>query len=137
MNATLHHIGILVKEVAAACEGYVTRLGYRVHSELIHDPVQTAYVQFLQGDPAGPLLELITPDGPASKLSGALRKGGGLHHLCYLSDTIAEDCQTLRSQGMLVLQEPVAAVAFPGRRIAWLMGRDGLPIELVEPGPGL
>jgi methylmalonyl-CoA/ethylmalonyl-CoA epimerase len=33
---------------------------------------------------------------------------------------------------MLILHKPVPAVAFEGRRIAWLMGMDGIPIELVE-----
>jgi methylmalonyl-CoA/ethylmalonyl-CoA epimerase len=35
---------------------------------------------------------------------------------------------------MLLLQRPVPAAAFPGRRIAWLMGDDRLPVELVEEG---
>jgi methylmalonyl-CoA/ethylmalonyl-CoA epimerase len=38
---------------------------------------------------------------------------------------------------MFILQQPVDAVAFPNRKIAWLMGRDGIPIELVEKGVDL
>lgn len=134
MNASLHHIGILVKDIAEARQAYVDRFGYEIQSEVIHDPIQTACVQFLRGQ-TEPLVELITPDGPNSKLANALKKGGGLNHLCYLSDLIEEDCRQLRRQGMFLLQEPVAATAFPGRRIAWLMGRDGLPVELVETAP--
>ena len=137
MNAALHHIGILVRDIERSAQSYVNRFGYQVHSDVIHDPVQTAYVQFFRGDGPGPLLELVAPDGPESKLSNALGKGGGLNHLCYFSETIEEDCRELRGQGMLVLQQPVQAEAFSGRRIAWLMGADGLPIELVEPGPGI
>ena len=33
---------------------------------------------------------------------------------------------------MFILQSPVDAVAFEGKRIAWLMGKDGIPVELVE-----
>ena len=33
-----------------------------------------------------------------------------------------------------MIQEPVSAVAFDGRPIAWLMTPDGLLIELVERG---
>ncbi len=135
MALTLHHIGILVPDIGAAADQYVSRFGYRIVSEVIHDPVQTAHVQFLAGAEPAPCIELITPDGPTSKLSNALKKGGGLNHLCYVSPDIQDECRRLRAAGMLLLQSPVAAQAFPGRRIAWLMGRDGIPIELVEPEP--
>ena len=35
---------------------------------------------------------------------------------------------------LFLLQAPLSATAFQGRRIAWLMGRDGIPVELVEAG---
>ena len=132
MNAILHHIGILVSDIPEAAQLYVSRFGYRIVSEIIHDPVQTAYVQFLQGAEPAPLVELVVADGPQSKLAGALKRGGGLNHLCYRSEDIQHDCQVLTSQGMLLLQAPVPAAAFPGSRIAWLMAGDGIPIELVE-----
>ena len=75
----------------------------------------------------------MTPDGPTSKLSNALKKGGGLNHLCYSCPAIDDECRRMREADMLILQSPVEAKAFSGRRIAWLMGRDGIPVELVEP----
>jgi methylmalonyl-CoA/ethylmalonyl-CoA epimerase len=136
MPLTLHHVGILVPDIAQAVEQYVARFGYRVCSEIVHDPVQTAHVRFLSLTGAAPFVELVTPDGPGSKLGNALKKGGGLNHLCYVSSEIEDDCRRLRESGLWILQSPVAAEAFPGRRIAWLMGRDGIPIELVEPANG-
>ncbi len=135
MQPTLDHIGILVRDIAKAAQTYADQFGYRAASAVVHDPVQTAYVQFLDGDPSGARIELVSPDGPGSKLENALKKGGGLNHLCYLSSDIERDCRELRAKGMLLLQAPVAAEAFPGRRIAWLMGRNGIPIELVETDP--
>jgi methylmalonyl-CoA/ethylmalonyl-CoA epimerase len=134
---TLHHFGISVAKIETALELYVDRFGYLVQSPIIHDPRQTAFVQFLRlpGDSA--FLELVAPDGPESKLAAAVKQGGGLHHLCYSVSDIESATQELRSKQMAVLCEPVPAVAFPGRKIAWLMGRDRLPIELVEGGvPG-
>jgi methylmalonyl-CoA/ethylmalonyl-CoA epimerase len=136
MSLTLHHVGILVPDIVQAAAQYVANFGYRVCSAVVHDPVQTAQVQFLSLTDSIPFVELVTPDGPASKLSNALKKGGGLNHLCYLSPAIDEDCRRLRQSGMFVLQSPVEARAFHGRRIAWLIGRDNIPIELVEPGCG-
>jgi len=134
MGLTLHHVGILVPDIAEAAGQYVAKFGYRVCGPIVHDPVQTARVQFLALTGAIPYVELVTPDSPDSKLSNALKKGGGLNHLCYTSLAIDEDCRRLREAGMLLLQSPVEAQAFSGRRIAWLMGRDGIPVELLEPG---
>jgi methylmalonyl-CoA/ethylmalonyl-CoA epimerase len=132
----LHHVGILVADIAQAAAEYAAKFGYRVCSEVIHDPVQTAHVQFLALTDSSSCVELVTPDGPESKLAGGLRKGGGLNHLCFIAPDIEEECRRLRNRGLFLLQSPVAAQAFPGRRIAWLMGGDGIPIELVEPGAG-
>lgn len=134
MQLAMHHIGILVRDIAESARIYEERFGCRPVGPTVHDPVQTAYVQFLDGVAMGVPIELISPDGPESKLAGATKKGGGLNHLAYAVDAIEDDCRRLRSAGMLLLQSPVAANAFPGRRIAWLMGRDGIPIELVERG---
>jgi len=43
----LHHVGILVPDVAQAAGRYVETFGYRVCGPIVHDPVQTAYVQLL------------------------------------------------------------------------------------------
>jgi methylmalonyl-CoA/ethylmalonyl-CoA epimerase len=133
----LHHVGIVVADIERATEDYVRRLGCNVRTAVIHDPNQTAYVRFLSqpGDPV--FLELVAPDSATSKLSNALKKGGGLNHLCYAVTDIEAACQELRGRGLFLLQPPVEAVAFPGRRIAWLIGRDRIPLELVERGqPG-
>lgn len=128
----LHHVGIVVADVTSASVEYALRHGYELRSAVIHDPVQTAYVQFLQlpGDSA--LVELVAPDGPNSKLSNALRKGGGLNHLCYETPDIEGTCAQLRGTGLAIIQPPMPAVAFNGRRIAWLMGRERVLTELVE-----
>jgi methylmalonyl-CoA/ethylmalonyl-CoA epimerase len=131
MGLVMHHVGILVKDIAEAAPQYEARFGYRATSEVVHDPAQTAFVRFLEGDAPGTLIELVMPDGPESKLANALKKGGGLNHLCYATDSLERDCREMRAAGMMLLQSPLPARAFPGRRIAWLMGRDGIPVELV------
>ena len=130
----LHHVGIAVADIAAAAPVYVNRYGYAIASAIIHDPTQTAFVQFLRLAADSSFLELVAPDGPASKLAGAVAKGGGLNHLCYATSEIEETVRELRRNGLLLLQAPVPAVAFPGRRIAWMIGKDRIPIELVERG---
>lgn len=130
----IHHVGVVVADLTAAAERYRSRYGYRIRTDMIHDVRQTAYVQFLTPPGASVYLELVAPDGPDSKLANALAKGGGLNHICYRTRAIDQACEHLRASGMLLLQRPVPAAAFPGRRIAWLMGDDRLPVELVEEG---
>ncbi len=132
---SLHHVGIVVKDIAEATDYYVRRLGCEVRSEIVHDSTQTAYVRFLSQPGDSVFLELVSPDREDSKLTNALNKGGGLNHLCYAVDDIESGCRELRAQGLYLIQPPVAAAAFPGRRIAWLIGRDRIPFELVERGP--
>jgi methylmalonyl-CoA/ethylmalonyl-CoA epimerase len=134
MNLQLHHIGVVVADIATAAAHYVTRLGYSIASEIIHDPTQTAHVQFLRLAGDSSFLELVSPDGPTSKLAQAVAKGGGLNHLCYATAEIDITCAEMKRNGFVLLQAPVAATAFPGRRIAWLIGKDRIPIELVERG---
>jgi methylmalonyl-CoA/ethylmalonyl-CoA epimerase len=133
----VHHIGVVVDDIAAAGEIYCRRYGYEPRSPVIHDRTQTVFVQFfrLPGDQV--YLELVQPDSDRSKVARALSQGGGLNHICYITSDIDAACRRLRAQKMVLLQAPVAAEAFPGRRIAWLMGGDRIPIELVERGdPG-
>lgn len=132
----LHHIGIAVARIDGHAETYEKRFGYLVASDVIHDPVQTAFVQFIRLPAELFYLEFVAPDGPGSKLENAVtQRGGGLNHLCYAVADIEQSCHDLRKQGLALLQAPVAAVAFPGRRIAWLLGRERVPFELVEEGP--
>lgn len=131
----VHHVGIVVANVEAATAHYAGYFGYEVKSAIIHDPVQTAYVQFLKLPGDSVYLEFVSPDRPNSRLTNALNKGGGLNHICYCTEDIEGELRRLRSRGLFLLQAPVAATAFPGRRIAWLIGKDQIPIELVEMGP--
>lgn len=134
MRLSIHHIALLTKNIEKSARDYVKFFQYTIVSPIIHDPIQTAYVQFLQLEGSTSYIELIAPDGLDSKLTNALKKGGGLNHLCYSTSNIDKSCSDMVNQGLFLLQAPVAATAFPGRRIAWLMGRDGIPVELVEKG---
>lgn len=135
MNLKLHHIGIAVEDIARAAEDHRRRLGCEPVGGVVHDPVQTALIQFLRVPGGSTLIELVAPDGPKSKLAAAVKKGGGINHLCYSTDDIEAACRSLAEDGMVVFQDPTPAVAFSGRRIAWLMGEAWYLTELVESDP--
>src|ERR1700722_1095970 len=108
---SLHHVGHAVAAIELASEFYVQKLGYQVHTAVIHDTTQTAYVQFLRLPGESAYVELVAPDGPQSKLSTAARKGGGLNHLCYSVEDIEGAVEHLCKSGMMLLSGPTPAVA--------------------------
>jgi methylmalonyl-CoA/ethylmalonyl-CoA epimerase len=136
MFLPLHHVGMLVTDIQTEVEKWVSRFGYAVETPIIEDPTQTALVQFLRQPGAQHWLELVAPNGPKSKLSAALRKGAGLHHVCFEADDIEGACRHLREQAMFMISRPVPAVAFGGRGVCWFMDRAGLLVELVGAGDG-
>jgi len=56
------------------------------------------------------------------------------YHQAYLTNDILFDIDRLRAAGARVTVEPVEAVAFEGRRIAFLLLRNMALVELVESG---
>jgi methylmalonyl-CoA/ethylmalonyl-CoA epimerase len=128
----LHHVGYATAEIAPLAEMYIQRFGYERATEVIHDPQQTALVQFLQLPGETAFLEFVGPDGPGSKVTATTRRGGGLNHLCYSAGVLEEAIAHLEASGMKLISDPKPAVAFGGRRICWLLESDQLPIELVE-----
>jgi methylmalonyl-CoA/ethylmalonyl-CoA epimerase len=131
-NLRLHHVGYATAEIALAVETYVRRYGYERATEVIHDPQQTALVQFLKLAGETTYLEFVAPDGPKSKLTAVVKRGGGLNHLCYSAGPLEAAIEHLEANGMKLFSDPKPAVAFAGRRICWLLGTDQLPVELVE-----
>jgi methylmalonyl-CoA/ethylmalonyl-CoA epimerase len=131
----LHHIGLAVRGIEEFRTFYVDVLQYQERTPVIHDPIQTALVQFFSIPGADHCLGLVAPDSKSSKLWEACRKGKVLNHLCYSCVNVAPMISFMKESGCFVIQNPVPAVAFDGRLIAWLMTPDGLLVEVVERGP--
>jgi catechol 2,3-dioxygenase-like lactoylglutathione lyase family enzyme len=130
----LHHVGIVVPSIEKHREFYIAVLHYRERTSVIHDAVQTAFVQFFALGGADHYIELVAPDSESSKLANASRRGLPLNHLCYSCDDARETTENLRSSGCFVIQGPVPATAFDGRPIAWFMTPDRMLLEIVERG---
>jgi methylmalonyl-CoA/ethylmalonyl-CoA epimerase len=132
LELSLHHIGYAVKTIEPAAGRYVERYGYEVCTPVIHDPLQSALVQFLRLPGDATYLEFVAPDRPDSPLAGAVKRGGKLHHLCFAANHLEQTISDLEDEGMLLVSEPKTAVAFAGRRICWLVDDMQLLVELVE-----
>lgn len=134
LDLALHHVGIVVPNIEERRRFYLDHLGYTERTAVIHDPAQTAYVQFLSIPGSDHYLELVAPDGESSKLQAASRKGIPLNHLCYATCNADAAFESLWKAGCYRISVPTPAVAFEGRPVAWLMTPDRLLIELVQRG---
>ncbi len=131
----LHHVGFVVADIAAGMEGFVRSLAGTWDGQIFEDPHQRVKVAFLTIRAGDPLIELVEPVGDDSPVRRFLsERGGGLHHFCYEVDNLEEQMAEMKSRACLVIRQPKPAVAFAGRRIAWLRTPEALLVELLEKG---
>jgi methylmalonyl-CoA/ethylmalonyl-CoA epimerase len=81
------------------------------------------------------MLELVEPAGEDSPVLGFLKRGGGLHHLCYEVSHLEQQLELSQSMGGRIVRPPLPASVFEGRRIAWVFTKDRLLLELLESAP--
>ncbi len=127
------HLGIAVADMELAVLSYKELFGYGVLSGPDDDPVQKVTVCFIgTGIPGDIKIELVAPLGDESPVNVMLAKGIGIYHTCYEVDQIEETIAYVRTRGCIVVSNPVPAVAFDGRRIAWFYTPSRQLIEVVE-----
>jgi methylmalonyl-CoA/ethylmalonyl-CoA epimerase len=132
-QGTFHHVGFVVASIPDSVRGFMESLEADWDGVITHDPNQAVRVTFLRSQALGdPLFELIEPAGEKSPVIPFLKKGGGLHHLCYQVPCLERQLELSRSQGGLVTRAPMPAAAFGGRRIAWVYTRSKLLVEYLE-----
>jgi len=130
---TLHHVGFVVASISQVGSKFAESLGAQWNGDIIHDPLQEARVTFLRcAGPETPAVELVEPDGEKSQLQNFLRRGGGLHHVCFEVDSLNAQLEQSRAAGCLLLRKPLPAAAFGGRLIAWVYTREKLLLEYLE-----
>lgn len=132
----LRHVGVAVPSLDPATDTLAALFGYRIISGPFEDPIQKVSVNFLtQSDNDVAEIELIAPLGQDSPITAMLAKsGGGAYHLCFETTDIEQALVHAKNNGCIVVSGPVPAVAFNGRRIAWIYTRSRQLFELVEAG---
>ena len=128
---TIDHIGIVVGSIDEAQAYYMRHFGYRPVGGRIVDPLQDVELQFLQ-DGAGVRIELIRPMTADSPVARALKQGGGLNHICYRVKDLDASVSALVASDAKLVREARPAVAFDGRRVAFLYTRQRELVEFVE-----
>lgn len=134
LDFKLLHIGVAVPSLDTTAEALSSLFGYRVVSGPFDDPIQKVRVNFLaQSNKDAAEIELIAPLSEDSPIQSMLAKnGGGAYHLCFETSDLEAALEHAKKNGCIVVSTPVPAVAFQGRRIAWIYTRSRQLFELVE-----
>jgi methylmalonyl-CoA/ethylmalonyl-CoA epimerase len=132
-EGAFHHVGFVVTSIANSAQSFASMLHADWDDQVFHDPYQGVRVTFLKSRCMGdPLFELIEPAHDQSPVYSFAAKGGGLHHVCYVVDNLEQALADARPLGALVTRQSMPAVAFGGRRIAWIYTKNRLLIEYLE-----
>ena len=128
-----HHIGVAVSALAPAIAVNEQVFGLRLVSGPFEDPLQNVAVCFLSNRrDEVPLVELVAPLGERSPIASYLARGVGAYHICYEVDDLAETLSYVRARRCIILSGPTPAVAFGGRRIAWVFPPTRQLTEILE-----
>jgi methylmalonyl-CoA/ethylmalonyl-CoA epimerase len=77
-------------------------------------------------------IKLIEPVEGNQSLLNFVNRGGGFHHLCFKCSDIDEKIVELNNEGLLTLVPPQPGEAFNNNKIAFLLAKYGLNIELID-----
>jgi methylmalonyl-CoA/ethylmalonyl-CoA epimerase len=137
MAATLrlHHMGFVVADITTAMPAFVRSMAAEWDGQIFEDPLQKAKVAFMTTRPGDAQIELVQPVGENSPVQRFLLQGGGMHHLCYEVASLEAELTSFRSRGAAIASRPKPAVAFGGRRIAWVITSEKFLVELLEQKP--
>jgi len=129
----LHHVGYVVRSISEVADRFAQSVAASWDQKIIQDPLQDAKVAFLAGIVQEfPLVELVEPASEDSPVTNFLKKGGGLHHLCYEVESLDKQLEFSQTIGGMIVRPPLPAVAFAGRRIAWVYTKDRLLLEFLD-----
>jgi len=133
MIGRLNHIAIAVPDLEAAASLYRETLGAQV-SDAVPQPahgVTTIFVEL-----PNTKVELLEPLGEGSPITSFLERNpaGGIHHICYEVEDIAEARDRLKNKGLRVLGDGEPKIGAHGKPILFLHPKDlnGTLVELEQ-----
>ncbi len=125
-----HHIGYATASLEKERD-FFSFLGYKQEGVTFVDATQGITGCFLTGP--GPRIELLENLPDFNTLTPWLNAGIKMYHFAYLvEDELDDVLNWAKTQRARVTVPPVPAVAFGGRRISFVMFRNGLMIEFIE-----
>ncbi len=132
MLKKIDHIAVVVKDIDQAVESYAEMFGFKVVEKMDGPGGEFISAMMALGDIR---VEILQPLKPGSHMRFLEEKGGGLHHVSFATDDIANDLKTLKDQGRKIQnEEPINLPG--GDKIAFVhpSAAENVLIELVQRG---
>lgn len=129
MQLTFHHIGVACRDLDKSAKTYGL-LGYSPEGDDFADARQGIRGRFIVGP--GPRLELLVALPGSAVLEPWLRKGVSYYHEAFFVPDLHHGVEALCESGGKLVVEPVPAVAFDNREIAFVMLPNVTLVELIQ-----
>jgi methylmalonyl-CoA/ethylmalonyl-CoA epimerase len=107
----IDHVCVAVRSIDKSAPKLCELLGFTVKTGKVTNTRQQVNVQFLKR-PGSIDIKLIEPSGEESPLWQFLKRGEGLHHLCFRVDDVQAQLADLEKLGLRVLAQPAPGEAF-------------------------
>ena len=127
----IDHICFAVKNLKEGIAYWQSVFDYKQMTEIVENTLQKVKVTFLSKDDSI-TIKLIEPVEGNQSLINFVNRGGGFHHICFKCSDIDEGMNELSKKGLLTLVPPQPGEAFNNNKIAFLLARYGLNIELID-----
>ena len=127
----IDHIAIAVRSIDAATDHFARLFGYTLRTPTVTNTRQQVRVRFLS-KPDSIDIKLIEPADEHSPLWGFLKRGEGLHHLCFKVPDVTAGCAAMAAAGARVIAAPAPGEAFDDHLIAFCYAGHGLNVELID-----
>lgn len=127
----LDHVCIAVRSIDDAANRFCELLGYSKKTDKVTNTRHRVNVQFL-GKTDSLDIKLIEPSDSSSNLWEFIKKGGGLHHLCFKAPDVSQACEDLAKKGVRILSSPAPGEAFDDNLIAFCYLGYGLNLEIID-----
>ena len=123
---SIDHIAIISSDYQKAKDFYVDKLGFKVKRE-VERKDRDDFIITLEA-PNGILIELFIEKNPPRRVTRP--EAAGLRHLAFRVQDIEESVEKLNKKG--IETEEIRIDPQNGKRMAFFMDPDGLPLELHE-----
>ena len=126
----IDHIGYLVKNMEKSIEEF-QKLGYSIEVASLYDSDRDVTICFMRNDAYR--IELVSPCSEKSVVYEQLKRvGNSPYHICYRVTDIDYTLREFREKKYVIIKQPQAAIAFIGKKVAFIYHKNVGMVELVE-----
>jgi methylmalonyl-CoA/ethylmalonyl-CoA epimerase len=131
LSMKIDHICFAVKNLREGILYWNNVFGYKQMTGIVTNTRQKVKVTFLCKEDSI-TIKLIEPLESNISLVNFVNRGGGFHHLCFKCDDLDDQLADLNKKGLLTLVPPQEGEAFNNNKIAFLLAKYALNIELID-----